>query len=133
MTNALLLPAVLCTDTNPPWLVFPQDGDSWTSRDIDRWILALAEDLGTTPVEVTRTAVTKGRAILERKRKRQAFQEQLEVEELFSNVSQIELIIRYEAHLDKIIDRALKQLELLQRARGGEMPPLPERIEVSLS
>ena len=28
--------------------------------------------------------------------------------------------MRYEAHLDRIIDRALKQLELLQRARGRD-------------
>lgn len=132
--NALYLPSVVCTaESLPGWLIFPREGDSWTPDDLERWICAFAEHLKTKPMELKRNAVTKGRGILDNKQKRRAYQERLELDTLFSRVSDLELVMRYEAHLDRVIDRALKELELLQRARAGEMAPLPERIEVTVN
>jgi hypothetical protein len=139
--NALFLPAIACTnETLPTWLVFPSEGKTWTCSDIRRWLSALAEHLGTTVEDLRRDALAKGRAILEDRRKRRAAQERLERkgliperEALFPLRTDLEVILRYENAMDRMIDRTLKQLELPQRARSGELPPSPQRIEVSVN
>gem|GEM_PF-2759646 len=133
VSNALFLPAVVCTRALPHWLIFPPPDGSWTPSDMERWICALAEHLRTSPSELTRTALSKGRGILENKQRRRTAHERLEREALFSSAADIELDLRFEVAYDRMIDRSLKRLELLQRVRGGETPPLPERIEVSVS
>lgn len=42
-----------------------------------------------------------------------------------------EKLIRYEAHLDRVLDRALTQLERLQRLRRGQPVPPPLKVELS--
>ncbi len=42
-----------------------------------------------------------------------------------------ETFLRYEAHLDRLFDRTLNQLERLQRIRRGQ--PVPPRIDVTVS
>ena len=42
-----------------------------------------------------------------------------------------EKVIRYEAHLDRVLDRALTQLERLQRIRRGHPVPPPLKVELS--
>jgi hypothetical protein len=139
--NALLLLVSVCIeDALPKWLVFPAEGDAWTCSDIRRWMSALAEHLGTTVEDLTRDALAKGRTILEDKRKRRAAQDRLEREALRPELTalfparvDIDLLLRYEASMDRSIDRTLRQLELVQRARNGELPPPPRRIEVSVN
>jgi hypothetical protein len=39
-------------------------------------------------------------------------------------------ILRYERHVERQLDRAMDQLERLQRRRGGESLPPPLKLEI---
>lgn len=52
--------------------------------------------------------------------------------EAFAINTSPEAIQRYEAHLDRALDRAYRRLEVLQRARNNDLPP-PERVDVTVT
>jgi hypothetical protein len=47
------------------------------------------------------------------------------------DLKRLEILIRYEAQIDRSFARTLEQLELIQRLRSGQNVPAPVRIQVS--
>lgn len=130
VVNALFLVALVCTNGPlPEWAVFPTDGDAWTSSDVRRWMSALGQHLDTTGEDLRRDAMAKGSAILVARRERRAAELQRTSQALFRDSDQFQLILKADESCDRAMARSVKQIEVLQTARRGDLPP-PQRLEV---
>jgi hypothetical protein len=115
-----------------PWADIPV----WTVHRLRRLVTAIASATSHDPERLLSAAIDAARLSVNRERAAQrSFDRQvrdLRAERLLPDPAPLDRLVRYERHLTEQLDRTLKQLHTLQRARHADPAPLPIPLPIDV-
>ena len=116
--------------------VDPEDYDGWTVNLVNSAIAELAKASGTGSDDMIAVAITKAeRGLVKAERKLASQAEQLRSyrSRHLVAVREVDLIMRYESHLERSLHKTLGQLERYQAMRAGAPVSLPLVVDVNVN